>query len=528
MGISPRLIDRFKRLPRDSSDVWLGGLVRLFAWIEQGPDGRPYRPWGGFWVSGKSGRVHMKIEPAPGAHGFELALDALVESALKQKLSATRPARLEVTSRAFADYVRHALGDLDLEVAVRDRLPEVDTLLREMAEWKAGPLPPGPLDVPGVTVDRVRAFAAAAERFYQAAPWRHLNNEDLIRVERPRAGKGLEHLVVMGAGGQTFGLAFFESAKRFEAMTGAADPREFLEPVGAWGVYFDPPWKLPFGDLELWEALDLPVAAERAYPAAMRIRPGAEVERPDARTLAYFEGLLRALAETSEAEMDAGQWTREVATFDGPATFVLTLPDLLESERPAERRVTRRRADRRAMERFSAEVERFLAEHEHQFETIEQVNDAVRRRFTGRTVDELPSTARTPLEQAQDLMYEAFDARGRRQIQLARRALELSRDCADAYVLLAERAVEPEEAVRLYAEGVAAGERALGSRVFDEEAGHFWGLVTTRPYMRARCGLAQILEQGGRTDQAIAHYHELLREPERQPGRPPPAGAGAA
>jgi tetratricopeptide (TPR) repeat protein len=46
--------------------------------------------------------------------------------------------------------------------------------------------------------------------------------------------------------------------------------------------------------------------------------------------------------------------------------------------------------------------------------------------------------------------------------------------------------------------------------VFAENAGCFWGLMTTRPYMRARFGLGQCLEELGRREEAIGHYRELL------------------
>ncbi len=42
-----------------------------------------------------------------------------------------------------------------------------------------------------------------------------------------------------------------------------------------------------------------------------------------------------------------------------------------------------------------------------------------------------------------------------------------------------------------------AGERALGPQLFEQEAGRFWSLVEARPYMRARLGLAQVLEALG-------------------------------
>jgi hypothetical protein len=62
----------------------------------------------------------------------------------------------------------------------------------------------------------------------------------------------------------------------------------------------------------------------------------------------------------------------------------------------------------------------------------------------------------------------------------------MSTECADAYVLLAEAAQDPQEMRSLYEQGVQAGERVLGPEIFAEEVGHFWGIVETRPYMRAR------------------------------------------
>jgi tetratricopeptide (TPR) repeat protein len=47
--------------------------------------------------------------------------------------------------------------------------------------------------------------------------------------------------------------------------------------------------------------------------------------------------------------------------------------------------------------------------------------------------------------------------------------------------------------------------------VFEEEGGRFWGNLSTRPYMRARLGLAQCLQELGKTEEAIDHYRALLR-----------------
>jgi len=116
------------------------------------------------------------------------------------------------------------------------------------------------------------------------------------------------------------------------------------------------------------------------------------------------------------------------------------------------------------------------------------------------------------LFQAQDLMYEAFDARGARRVALAHEALAISPDCADAYVLLAEdTASSLEEARELLEKGVAAGERALGPVSFEEDVGHFWGILETRPYMRACAALAETLWALDRREEAVEHQRELLR-----------------
>ncbi len=118
-----------------------------------------------------------------------------------------------------------------------------------------------------------------------------------------------------------------------------------------------------------------------------------------------------------------------------------------------------------------------------------------------------------PLDAAQDVMYEAWEEQSpSRRIALARKALLISPDCADAYVLLAQESVRsPKVAAELYRKGMEAGERAIGSVKFKEFEGHFWGILETRPYMRARFGLAQLLWELGERGEAVGHYQEMIR-----------------
>lgn len=507
--VSSEMLARFARLPRNPSEVWQGGAVRIPAWVENGPDGKPYRPWGAFWVSLRTGVVHEKSDSSGGIPAPALMLEGLLEFGLKRELAGCRPSRLEVADEALATYLRGALINAGIAVSVTKDLAALKDVLAHLAEHMSGkPLPPGAMDGAGVTVDRVRAFAAAASDFYRAAPWRHLSDEDLVHVESPVAA-GLRHLTVLGGAGETFGLGFYETPEDFESLFDTRDPEEYFEQRGKWAVLYGPIMDLSLHDADLWEEHALPAAGDQAYPVAVWFGPGGEIRRPDAGTLADLEGLLRALAATGEDEMDQGRWSKEVRTSDGPKTVTLCLPELLEPLDAPPKTRPGRIPDRRAMERVTTDIERFMAASN--FRNVEEANAAIQERFVGRPADAMPSTATTPLEKAQELMYRAFDSRGRRRIQLARKALQVSPDCADAYVLLAEEAVAPEASLDLYRQAIAAGERAVGPDMMRDHVGHFWGIGTTRPYMRARMGLAHCLQEMERTDEAIGHYQELLR-----------------
>ena len=125
---------------------------------------------------------------------------------------------------------------------------------------------------------------------------------------------------------------------------------------------------------------------------------------------------------------------------------------------------------------------------------------------------ELAGGKEDALRQAQELMYDAWEMRtARERIRLAKRALKLSDFCADAHSQLAEdEAKTLVEARGHHERAVDAGERAIGPQAFERNTGHFWGILDTRPYMRARQGLAQCLWDTGERNSAINHLRDML------------------
>jgi len=162
-----------------------------------------------------------------------------------------------------------------------------------------------------------------------------------------------------------------------------------------------------------------------------------------------------------------------------------------------------------SMERNLAALEQAI--EEYGFKSADEVNAFLEdMRASGKSPEWEP---RTPLDRAQELMYDAWETPNRRQrVKLAREALKICPVCADAYVVLAEDAVRSvEEACEFYRLGMEAGARALGVETFSELVGYFWGELRTRPYMRARAGLAECLCRLGKYKEAVEHYRAMLR-----------------
>ncbi len=114
--------------------------------------------------------------------------------------------------------------------------------------------------------------------------------------------------------------------------------------------------------------------------------------------------------------------------------------------------------------------------------------------------------------EAQDLIYDAWERQtSRSRVALAYQALAISPLCADGYSLLASEAISAAEALDLYERGLEAATLALGPEGFAECDGRFWGYLQTRPYMRARHGLAMILVDMRRDNEAIAHFSAMLK-----------------
>jgi tetratricopeptide (TPR) repeat protein len=129
-----------------------------------------------------------------------------------------------------------------------------------------------------------------------------------------------------------------------------------------------------------------------------------------------------------------------------------------------------------------------------------------------KNLPDFPDEEKTDLERAQDMVWQAQELNNtKKRLALARKAADLSPQCADALMMLAfEGKVSDDEKFALVQQAEKGGAEALGPKTFARDVGHFWGLIETRPYMRALMALAQLQWKRGNHNAALASYSKLL------------------
>jgi tetratricopeptide (TPR) repeat protein len=178
-------------------------------------------------------------------------------------------------------------------------------------------------------------------------------------------------------------------------------------------------------------------------------------------------------------------------------------------EDPGEAR-RRRRHDAERVRRSVENLERLLREHDWHW-SRESHEFLERLGCQGASAELDPRAESDDLEQAQELVYQAWGATAQQRRALAQAAIEICRDCADAYTLLGDTTDDIDRACSYYRQGVEAGERVLGLDAFVRYRGRFWQVDETRPYMRAKLSLADCLCGQGRYEEAARHFEELLQ-----------------
>jgi tetratricopeptide (TPR) repeat protein len=150
---------------------------------------------------------------------------------------------------------------------------------------------------------------------------------------------------------------------------------------------------------------------------------------------------------------------------------------------------------------------------EYNPETFDPVAFKIETEKMLRKIRQPEEVQQSPRAIARDMIYDAMDMpSGRARKALAEEALAIYPHLGDAWIIIAEEVAPTyEESLFYFMKAVQAGERDLGEDFFKNNAGRFWGIIESRPYMRAKACLSETLWELGFEDEAIQHDRDCLR-----------------
>jgi hypothetical protein len=207
-----------------------------------------------------------------------------------------RPAELQVRDHSIWRELAPHLEQLEIEVTYADTLSPLDDTLAMLAAQMGEDEPPGLLEIPGMTPEKVGSFYAAAAEFYRQAPWRAIGYESAIQVECAKFSGGPWYGVLMGQSGMTMGLSLYDDLDILRRLwTGAMSDEENARLSVATTVTFGREMEIPLADVEAAHHHGWPVARNDAWPSPFRKERGLSMRPPLVWELELLEGCLRAV-----------------------------------------------------------------------------------------------------------------------------------------------------------------------------------------------------------------------------------------
>ena len=499
-----------RRKPQDlpqREETWHVFTFKMRTWVTE-RDKKPARPDGLMILDLATGTM-MALEMAETARPEwvgDMLFKAMTHPAPGPGSRPHRPQTVTLPDNSLVAMLTPRLAEIGVECKQMDTPDEAYQVIADLESHMRGGHSevPGLLSVEGVTPEFVGELFAAAAEFYRAAPWVKLVNAQALAVQLSIEAEPC-YVSVMGNAGIEYGLSVSRTWADFQAMASGSgeEPMDAIPADGLRSLLFNSITEFPFDDLEALEKYHWQVAGDDAYPMPIVFELPDRVLRPSRDELLWYQAALRAipvfvrdhLRPDTQGDYAAVEASLAVPTSDGEVTVVIRYPagQLDHALTPAAPM---------SWSEEEGDEETFVVDRR----MMEGQMAALTREMGGEPLVD------SDLDKAQQLMYSAWEERNpARRISLAHEALSISPNCADAYVLLAEEQVDTVgRALEYYRQGVEAGERALGER-FTEMAGHFWSVLETRPYMRARQGLADTLWRVGQREQARSHYQDMLR-----------------
>lgn len=473
-------------LDQGKGDVFL--LVeRLHTWMTETEDGddfiRPYL----LLVIDIASLFILRLEvrsEAPRPHDL---LDFLAntftgtgDTKTDQRTAGFKPRTVIVESTAIAASLKERLTSLGIGVAQSKRSKQIAILVKEFMDSARDSFDDdftGLVKSTELSVKQAKGFYDAANAYFARSPWSLIADSAILWITVPALKKNF-YISVMGQREVQYGLSLFTKPEQVRYFLGKSDVENWKYPRSGLHMllYCEPPDYSTYDlDYICDHQITIPSMVHLPCPLLFHTKT---ITYPDRSIILWYEAVLKALPGFIEAhfpvqgteEPDLVEESVTVETSQGPLEVLIRFPGLDMAQIYPEINLEGS-SDRSGMLIGPAEQIPFF---NLLWDTGEPQDDR---------------------HKAQNLIYDAWEeVEPSRQVALARQALELWSDCADAYNVLADSASNAVQKLALYDQAVQAGHRALGKDFLADQQniGHFWGILETRPYMRALAGVGQM------------------------------------
>lgn len=158
-------------------------------------------------------------------------------------------------------------------------------------------------------------------------------------------------------------------------------------------------------------------------------------------------------------------------------------------------------------DKMMTDLQRLLATQDFKSEAdIRKFMDSI----VGQKIPSFPKEALNFQEQAQDLVFAAYELPLTKAKQNIEKALQLDSNCIEAYEFLGSMENTAEIASAFFEKGIAIGRQVFGGKYLEEHKGAFWGFHETRPFMRCMQHYSDCLYTMGKVKECVAVLEEMI------------------
>jgi tetratricopeptide (TPR) repeat protein len=300
-------------LPQQPGEVWQLAVARLDSWVED--EASAIRPWCVLVMNRTDNLIlanELLLESPQPAAVWETVRTAMVRPVVA---APHRPGVVEVRSADHSSALESRLALLDVECVVRENLDQLDQALASLSQHLSGDKTTALTDVPGMTLDHLGGFFAAAAEFYHQAPWSYAPTDGPIQVECSKFESGPWWAVVMGQSGVQQGLALYDDLDYLKTLLkGRMSDEQAARGSSGFSIMYGEEFEMSARDVNAAEQHGWPIAGPEAFPTALRLDRGLVVRLPLAWELELLEACLRAIPDFARQATPEAHMSVPVAT----------------------------------------------------------------------------------------------------------------------------------------------------------------------------------------------------------------------